>query len=112
MSVQDKINKEGKVHKYKARRVAKDYKQRHGVDYDKVFAPIARINTASLLTKIAAQSKWKVYQMNVKSTFLNGFVEKKEFTLSNHMDIKKQGLEDKVYRLKKPLYGFKQVSRA
>lgn len=66
-----KTNKEGKVEKYKVRLVAKGYKKKYGVDYDEVFAPVARIDTVRLLTALAAQNRWKIYQMDVKSEFLN-----------------------------------------
>ena len=62
----------GKVVKYKARLVAKGYAQIHGVDYDEVFAPAARLETVRLLLALAAQGEWEVHHMDVKSAFLNG----------------------------------------
>ncbi|PHT35803.1 hypothetical protein CQW23_23503 [Capsicum baccatum] len=106
-----KTNKEGKVDKYKARLVAKGYKQKYGVDYDEVFAPVARIDTVRLLTALAAQNRWKIYQMDVKSAFLNGYLEE-EVYIEQPPGYLKKGHEDKVYRLKKALYGLKQAPRA
>ncbi|KAG8478853.1 hypothetical protein CXB51_028662 [Gossypium anomalum] len=106
-----KTNKKGKVEKYKARLVAKGYKRRYGVDYDEVFAPIARIDTIKLLMAIAAQNKWKIYQMDVKSAFLNGYLEE-EVYIEQPPGYSKQGQEDKFYCLKKALYGLKQAPRA
>ena len=63
------------MEKYKARLVAKGYKQRYGIDYDEVFAPVARVDTIILLTTIAAQNQWKIFQMDIKSSFLNGYLE-------------------------------------
>lgn len=106
-----KTNKEEKVEKYKARLVAKGYKQRQGVDYDEIFAPVARIDTIRLLIAVAAQYKWKIYQMDVKSAFLNGYLEE-EVYIEQPPGYSIQGKEDKVYRLKKALYGLKQAPRA
>ncbi|KAL0356304.1 UNVERIFIED_CONTAM: Copia protein [Sesamum radiatum] len=57
---------------YKARLVAKGYKQKHGVDYEEVFAPVARLETIRLLIALAAQNRWPIHQMDVKSAFFNG----------------------------------------
>ena len=62
----------GNIVKYKARLVAKGYAQRHGVDFDEVFAPVARIETVRVLLALAAQDGWQVHHMDVKSAFLNG----------------------------------------
>jgi hypothetical protein len=58
--------------KHKARLVAKGYVQRQGVDFEEVFAPVARLETVRLLISIAAQEQWEIHHMDVKSTFLNG----------------------------------------
>jgi len=70
-----KKNVKGEVQRYKARLVAKGYKQREDIDYGEVFAPIARLETIKLMISLAAQHRWKIYQLNVKSAFLNGFLE-------------------------------------
>ena len=62
----------GKIMKNKARLVAKGYSQRQGVDYDEVFAPVARMETVRLLLVLAAGQGWQVHHMDVKSAFLNG----------------------------------------
>ncbi|KAG8488056.1 hypothetical protein CXB51_018000 [Gossypium anomalum] len=85
-----KTNKEGKVEKYKARLVAKGYKQIYGVDYDEVFFPVARIDTIRLLMAIAAQNKLKIYQMDVKSAFLNDYLEE-EVDIEQPPGYSKQG---------------------
>lgn len=53
-------------------KVAKGYAQREGVDFEEVFAPVARIETVRLLIALAAQRGWNVHHMDVKSAFLNG----------------------------------------
>jgi len=62
----------GNIVKHKARLVAKGYAQRQGVDFDEVFAPVARIETVRVLLALAAQGGWEVHHMDVKSAFLNG----------------------------------------
>ena len=62
----------GNIVKYIARLVAKGYAQQHGVDFDEVFAPVARIETVRVLLALAAQDGWQVHHMDVKSAFLNG----------------------------------------
>jgi hypothetical protein len=67
-----KKDPEGNIVKHKARLVAKGYAQREGVDFEEVFAPVARIETVRLIIALAAKSGWKVHHMDVKSAFLNG----------------------------------------
>ena len=67
-----KMNAQGKIERYKARLVAKGYKQNAGINYDEVFALVARMKTIRLLISQEAQFKWPIFQMDVKSTFLNG----------------------------------------
>ena len=70
-----KSNAKGKLDRHKARLVVKGYKQQQGKDYDETFAPVARMETVRTMFSIAAQHKWKIYQMDVKSTFLNGVLK-------------------------------------
>ncbi|KAI9166016.1 hypothetical protein LWI28_024708 [Acer negundo] len=106
-----KRNAKGEIQRYKARLVAKGYKQKEGVDYGEVFAPVARLETIRLLISLAAQKSWKIYQLDVKSAFLNGFLEE-EIYVEQSLGYVKKGKEDKVCRLKKALYGLKQAPRA
>ncbi|GKV27388.1 hypothetical protein SLEP1_g36561 [Rubroshorea leprosula] len=106
-----KKNAQGKVEKYKARFVAKGYIQEYGIDYDEVFAPVARLETIQLIISLAAQNNWKIYQMDVKFTFLNGYLEE-EVYVQQPLGYVVKGHEDKVLKLKKALYGLKQAPRA
>ena len=106
-----KSNAEGKIERHKARLVVKGYKQQYGRDYEETFAPVARMETVRTVLSIAAQNKWKVYQMDVKSAFLNG-VLMEEVYIEQPLGYEKKGQEHKVCRLKKALYGLKQAPRA
>ena len=70
-----KLNADGSINKHKARLVVKGYAQVFGVDYLETFAPIAWLDTIRLLLVVAAQKNWKVYQLDIKSAFLNGFLQ-------------------------------------
>ena len=96
--------------KYKARLVAKGYVQRQGVNYEEVFAPVARLETVRLLLALAAQEDWKVHHMDVKSAFLNGDLTE-EVYVEQPVGYEKKDEEGKVYKLKKALYGLKQAPR-
>jgi Reverse transcriptase (RNA-dependent DNA polymerase) len=69
------MNVRGEIERYKERLVAKRYKQKEGIDYEEVFALVARMKIIRLLISLAAQNKWRIFQMNVKSAFLNGVLE-------------------------------------
>eukprot|EP00253_Pinus_taeda_P026028 PITA_26028 len=106
-----KSNAEGKIKRHKARLVVKGYKQQYGRDYEETFASVARMETVREVLFIAAQNKWKVYQMDVKLAFLNG-VLMEEVYIEQPLGYEKKGQEHKVCRLKKALYGLKQAPRA
>jgi len=87
-----------------------DIKQKEGIDYDEVFAPMMRMETIRLLISLAAQQKWTILQMDVKSTFLNGVLEE-EVYVEQPLENMRKGENKKVLRLKKALYGLKQAPR-
>nr|GEZ01937.1 ribonuclease H-like domain, reverse transcriptase, RNA-dependent DNA polymerase [Tanacetum cinerariifolium] len=97
--------------KHKARLVAKGYIQEHGIDFEKVFAPVARMETIRLLLTIAANNKWKVHHLDVKSAFLHGDLKKEVYVTQPEGSVEKQD-QGKVYRLIKALYGLRQAPRA
>ncbi|GJX84602.1 zinc finger, CCHC-type containing protein [Tanacetum coccineum] len=101
----------GKIIKHKARLVAKGYVQEHGIDYDEVFAPVARMETVRLILALSAYHGWEVHHLDVKLAFLHGKL-KEEVYVTQPGGFKKPGNENKVYRLVKALYGLKQAPRA
>jgi len=101
---------EGNVVKYKARLVAKGYAQRYGVDFDEVFAPVARIETVRVMLALAAQGGREVHHMDVKSAFLNGDLSESVYVQQSPGFVVGNG--DKVLKLKKALYGLKQAPQA
>ncbi|GLT43009.1 hypothetical protein SLA2020_169860 [Shorea laevis] len=106
-----KLNSDGSLNKCKARLVVKGYSQLAGIDFTETFAPVARFDTIRLLFAMAAQKGWLIYQLDVKSAFLNGEL-KEEIYIEQPDGYVKKGAEHKVYLLKKALYGLKQAPRA
>ena len=66
---------DGSVEKYKTRFVAQGFSQVEGIDYDETFASVARYTSIKSLISIAAEMGWKIHQMDVKTTFLNGIIQ-------------------------------------
>lgn len=106
-----KRNSDGEVVKYKARLVAKGYVQKQGVDYDEVFAPVARLDTIRLILALAANRGWEVHHLDVKIAFLNGDLEEEVYVAQPEGYVEK-GKERMVLKLSKALYGLRQAPRA
>ncbi|CAA0841273.1 cysteine-rich RLK (RECEPTOR-like protein kinase) 8 [Striga hermonthica] len=105
-----KLNPDVSIQKHKAR-VAKGYSQLPGIDYNETFAPVARLDTIRALIALVAQKKWRIYQLDVKSAFFNGYLEE-EIYVEQPQGFVAEGQENKVLKLKKALYGLKQAPRA
>jgi hypothetical protein len=101
----------GIITKHKARLVTKGYVQRQGIDYDEVFAPVARLESVRLLLALAASEGWPVHHMDVKSAFLNGEL-REEVYVAQPPGFVVAGKEQKVLHLIKVLYGLRQAPRA
>ncbi|MCO5608558.1 hypothetical protein L7F22_062769 [Adiantum nelumboides] len=105
-----KYKADGSLDKHKTRLMARGFSQRPGVDFDETYAPTARMTTIRTVLCLAAHFGWAVFQMDVKSAFLNGEMEK-EVYVSQPPGFQVTGKEDHVYRLWKALYGLKQAGR-
>jgi hypothetical protein len=81
------------------------------LDFDETFAPVARLESIRMLVAYATHHGFKLYQMNVKSTFLNDPI-KEEVYLEQSPGFESEGYSNHVYKLHKMLYGLKQASRA
>jgi hypothetical protein len=95
----------------KARLMAKGYSQVKGLDFDETFAPVARLESIHILFAYATHHGFKIYQMDVKSAFLNGPI-KEEVYVEQPPDFKSEEYPNHVYKLNKVLYGLKQAPRA
>jgi hypothetical protein len=102
---------DGNVSVYKARLVAKGFRQVQGVDYEETFSPVAMLKSVRIMLAIAAYFDYEIWQMDVKTAFLNG-----KLTEDVYM-IQPEGFVDpananKVCKLQKSIYGLKQASRS
>ncbi|GKC75886.1 putative ribonuclease H-like domain-containing protein [Tanacetum coccineum] len=107
----NKKDERGIVIKNKARLVAQGYTQEEGIDYDEVFAPVARIEAIRLFLAYASFKDFMVYQMDVKSAFLYGKI-KEEVYVCQPPGFEDPDFPDRVYKVEKALYGLHQAPRA
>ena len=107
----NKLNEEGKIVRNKARLVAQGYVQEEGIDYEETYAPVARLDAIRLLLSFACANDFKLFQMDVKSAFLNGII-KEEVYVEQPPRFEDADHPDWVYRLHKAVYGLKQAPRA
>jgi len=95
----------------KARLVVQGGNQEKGIDYEEIFALVARIEAIHILVAFIAHMDIKLYQMDVRSAFLNGYL-KEEVYASQPPDFENHDLPNHVFKLDKALYGLKQAPRA
>ncbi|GJY76733.1 putative ribonuclease H-like domain-containing protein [Tanacetum coccineum] len=107
----NKKDERGIVVKNKARLVAQGHTQEEGIDYDEVFAPVARIEAIRLFLAYASFKDFVVYQMDVKSAFLYGKIEE-EVYVCQPPRFEDPHFPNKVYKVEKALYGLHQAPRA
>ena len=106
-----KTNMDGKIVAYKGRLVAKGFNQVERVNYDETFALVAMVKSIQILLAIATYYDYEIWQMDVKTAFLNGNLDEHVYM------IQPEGFEDpnntgKVCKLQRSIYGLKQASRS
>ncbi|WVZ84841.1 LOW QUALITY PROTEIN: hypothetical protein U9M48_031828 [Paspalum notatum var. saurae] len=105
----NKQGEDGMVVRNKAR--LPGFSSKEGIDYEVTFAPVARLEAIRILLAFAASKGFKLQQMDVKSAFLNGFIEE-EVYVRQPPGFESARFPDRVYKLRKALYGLKQAPRA
>ncbi|GJS01526.1 putative ribonuclease H-like domain-containing protein [Tanacetum coccineum] len=109
--LKNKKDERGIVIRNKARLVAQGYTQEEGIDYEEVFAPVARIEAIRLFLAYASYMGFTVYQMDVKSAFLYGTIDEEVYVMQPP-GFEDPEFPDKVYRVEKAMYGLHQAPRA
>ncbi len=105
-----KTDMDGQVYLYKARLVAKGFKQVQGIDYDETYSPVAQLKSIRILLAIAAFYDYEIWQMDVKTAFLNGYLEEDVY-MTQPEGFESKGSR-KVCKLNRSIYGLKQASRS
>ena len=104
-----KCGKDGAIERYRARLVARGHKQREGIDFGEVFAPVAKPETTRMLLAYAAANDLEIEQVDVKTAFLYGDLQEEIYMQPPEGYDFGKGM---VWKLKKSLYGLKQAARA
>ena len=105
-----KIDMEGNVITYKAKLIAKGYRQRQGIDYDKIFSPSAMLKSKRILLSIVAHYGYDIWQIDVKMAFRKGNLSKDVYITQPEVFTPRNG--NKVCKLHRSIYGLKQTSRS
>jgi len=106
----NKLDEQGVIVTNKARLVAKDYNQEEGIDYGETYALVARLEAVRLLLAYACMNGFKLHQMDVKSAFLNGYIDE-EVYVCQPPGFEDHKHPDYIFKLKKALYGLKQAPK-
>ena len=101
---------DGSIEKYKARFVARGFSQKEGIDYDETFALMSRYTFIRTIISLVFIFGWKMYQMDVKTVFLNGNIDQEVF-IEQPEGFVLHSRESHICRLRKVLYGLKQAPR-
>jgi hypothetical protein len=100
----NKQDQDGMVVRNKARLVAQGYTQVESLDFREIYAPVAKLEAIRILLAYACAHNIKLYQMDVKSAFLNGYINK-EVYVEQHPGFEDDKKLNHMYKLRKALYG-------
>jgi hypothetical protein len=107
----NKQGEDSEIVRNKTRLVAQGFSKVEGLDFGETFTPVARLEAIRIILAFVASKRFKLYQMNVKSVFLNGVIQE-EFYVRQPSGFENPKYFHRVYKFSKALYGFKQASRA
>jgi hypothetical protein len=107
----NKEGENGEVVRNKSRLIAQGYRQKEGIDYEETFPPVAHLEAIRILLAFSVAKGFRLYQMDMKSAFLNWFLEE-EVYVRQPPGFESVEFPRRVYKLRKALYGLKQASRA
>src|SRR5918994_1232845 len=106
-----KTDADGNITVYKSRLVAKGFRQVQGVDYDETFSPVAMLKSVRIMLAIAAFHDYEIWQIDVKTAFLNGFLEEELYMMQPEGFLNPKGA-NKVCKVQRSIYGLVQASRS
>ena len=106
----NKLNEDGEIIRNKTRLVAQDYNQEEGIDYYETFAPVARLESTRIMLTFALYMDIKLYQMDVKCTFLNGYLQEEVYVIQT-IGFQNANLPNDVFKVNKALYSLKRALR-
>ena len=106
-----KTNSHGNVTVYKAQLVEKGFSQVQGVDYDETISPIAMLKSVQIMLAIVAFYDYEIWQMDVKTAFLNGYLKEELYMMQPEGFVEPKGA-NKVCKLQRSIYGLVQASRS
>ena len=109
--IRNKQDQDGVVVRNKARLIAQGYTQVEGLDFGETYASVARLEATRILLAYACAHNIKLYQIDVKSAFLNGYINELVY-IEQPLGFEDDKKPNHVYKLKKALFGLKQESRA
>ena len=106
-----KTDMDGNVTVHKARLVTKGYRQVQGVDYNETYSPVAMPKSIRIILAIAAYFDYEIWQMDVKTAFLNGFLEEELYMMQLKGFVDPKGA-NKVCKIQRSIYGLVQASQS